>query len=168
MTLIFFFFESQIRHLFLFFQTSISSNFMFFVWWWWCDSVYIWEIGSFFLCVCVFFFKVMYAFFYSVSSLYLHVSFVCLLLVLACNQGSGAGRSVGLGDHLPASGGREPVLGSSSPAGEFWLPRSAPRSSGPLAGWLAAPLQRRWRWEQGRVSETIVVSALFCDRYICF
>lgn len=101
------------------------------------------KLGRFFVCVCVFFFKVMYAFFYSVSSLYLHVSFVCLLLVLACNQGSGAGRSVGLGDHLPASGGREPVLGSSSPAGEFWLQRSAPRSSGPLAGWLAAPLQRR-------------------------
>lgn len=48
------------------------------------------------------------------------------------------------------------MLGSSSPAGEFWLQRPAPRSSGPLAGRLAAPLQCRRRWKQGRVSGSSV------------
>lgn len=89
-----------------------------------------------------------------------------LLLVRACNQGNGAGRSFRLGDYLAAGGGWEPVLGSSGPAGEFWLQRSAPRRPGPLAGRLAAPLQHRWRWKQGRVSESCQ-SFLVCEGFVC-
>lgn len=89
-----------------------------------------------------------------------------LLLVRARNQGHGAGRSVRLGDYLAAGRGWEPVLGSSGPAGEFWLQRSAPRCPGPLAGRLAAPLQCRWRWKQGRVSESHQ-SFSVCEGFVC-
>lgn len=82
-------------------------------------------------------------------------NFMCVFLcpVHACvAQRSGAGGSVRPGGHLSASGGWEPVFGSAGPAAQLRLQRSAPGRSGPVAGRLTAPLQRRWRRKQGRVS----------------
>lgn len=96
-------------------------------------------------------------------------NFMCAFLcpVLApVSQPSGAGGSVRPGGHLSAGGGWEPAFGSSGPAAQLWLQRSAPDRSGPVTGRLTAALQHSRRWQQGWVSAFWFQTPPLCPLWI--